>query len=158
MASGKSTVGAILARRLDLPFVDTDERIEASFGMRIAQIFLEHGEASFRAAERALILRLASEEPSVIALGGGAFVDPLTRAGLSQRAHSIWLDPPFETMQARLAHSQERPLATSRTSEQLRALWLERRPSYAEADVRIEPSQMTPEQIVSSILEQLGRY
>lgn len=156
MASGKSTIGEALAKRLDLRFVDTDDEVESSCGMTIAEIFGTLGEPFFREEERAAILRVLDQQ-QVIAVGGGAFVDPLSRAELKASAHTIWLDPPFELIRARLGLSSQRPLAAMKTDEQLRELWAYRRSFYAQADVRIDVFDDDPTVTVGSILELLAR-
>jgi shikimate kinase len=157
MAAGKSRIGRLLAQRLRLPFVDTDHAIEESYRLTVADIFRERGEAEFREAERALIARLVSEEPKVIALGGGAFVNPRNRDALNSGAWTVWLDPPFDVILPRLRRSAERPLASSRSEDELRALWNERRQYYAQAQLRIETSDADPARIVDRIIQELGR-
>jgi shikimate kinase len=156
MGAGKSRIGRLLAGRLVLSFVDTDKLIEQSFGCSVADIFRERGEAAFREAERALISRLLGEEARVIALGGGAFVDERNRDALNERACTIWLDPPFELILPRLRASADRPLASSRSETELRALWAERRSHYAQAQVRIHTWDRSPARIADRILAALG--
>jgi shikimate kinase len=156
MAAGKSRIGRLLAQRLRLPFVDTDHAIEESYRLSVADIFRERGEAEFRDAERALITRLVHEDPKVIALGGGAFVDPRTRDVLNTGAWTIWLDPPFEVILPRLRRSTARPLASSKSEGELRGLWTERRPYYAQAQLRIETSDIDPARIVDQIIQELA--
>lgn len=156
MASGKSTVGMLLADRLAMPFIDTDVMIANGFGMPIAEVFEVNGEASFRSAERELILRLLTSEPRVIAAGGGAFIDPVTRATLAVRANTIWLDPPFETIKKRLEDCTDRPIAARSTDQQLRDLWSQRRVLYAEADLHITSRQDDAAATVDEIVEALG--
>jgi shikimate kinase len=156
MAAGKSRVGGLLAQRLNLPFVDTDSKIEEIYGVSVAQIFLERGEPEFRKAERKLILRLLqSGEPQVIAIGGGAFVDPHVRDALNRQARTVWLDAPFELVLKRLSRSTVRPLAADKAEPELRALWNERRSHYVEAQLRIETSDADPRRIVEQIIEEL---
>lgn len=155
MASGKSTVGELLADRLGVPFVDTDALIEEEFGTTIAEIFKERGEAAFRNAERELILDLLADGLRVIAAGGGAFIDPVTRTRLAQSAQTIWLDPPFEAIETRLAQSSGRPIATARNAQQLRELWMERRAFYASANLHIGGAHGDPALTVHEIVERL---
>src|SRR5258708_17654600 len=97
MAAGKSRIGRLLAQRLILPFVDTDTRIEEICGVPVTQLFLEQGEAEFRNAERELISRLLqSGEAQVVAVGGGAFVDPQTRDTLNRQAGTVCPSAPLE--------------------------------------------------------------
>ena len=155
MAAGKSKIGRRLADQLGMPFVDSDRQIEAASGMQVVQIFATKGEAEFRRAERAAIARLLEGEAKVIAVGGGAFVDPENRATLKEGSRTVWLDPPFEVLLSRLARSTTRPLATGRSEGELRALWEKRRVSYAEADVRIATSDEDPQRYVDEIIAQL---
>jgi shikimate kinase len=156
MAAGKSRIGRLLAQRLNLPFVDTDTRIEEICGVPLAQFFREQGEAEFRNAERELISRLLqSGEAQVIAIGGGAFVDPHIRDELNRQARTVWLDAPFELVLRRLSRSTIRPLAAGKSALELRALWNERRSHYAQAQVRIETSDADPRRIVEQIMREL---
>jgi shikimate kinase len=157
MGAGKSRIGRLLAQRLRLPFVDTDQAIEESYRLSVADIFRERGEAEFRGAERSLIGRLLNEDPKVIALGGGAFVDASNRETLNGGAWTVWLDPPFEIILPRLRRSAARPLASSRSEDELRALWNERRQYYAHAQLRIETSDADPARIVEQIIQELGQ-
>ena len=155
MAAGKSRIGRLLAERLRLPFVDTDAAIEESYRQSVSEIFRKHGEAEFREAEHALVARLMNEDPKVVALGGGAFVDARNRDALNGGGWTVWLDPPFEIISPRLKRSAARPLASSRSEADLRALWQERRQFYAQAHLRIETSDADPAQIVDRIIREL---
>jgi len=156
MAAGKSRIGRSVAERLGCPFIDTDEAVEASAGMTIASIFAKLGEAEFRRAERDAITQLVEGEAKVIAAGGGAVVDPDNRALLKARTLTIWLDPPFEVLRSRIRRSNARPMASQRSDEELRQLWEERRPSYADAHLRIVTSDEDHRHVVDRIVEQIG--
>src|SRR3954471_11054671 len=90
MGVGKSTVGRRLAKRLGLPFVDSDSEIEDASGYPAAEMFERYGERDFRDGERRLVARLVEDDVRIIATGGGAFVDPMTRKLLNERAITIW--------------------------------------------------------------------
>ena len=152
MATGKSKIGRKLAKRLDWPFVDTDRHIEQAMGRSIPDIFRERGEGAFREAERAAIASLLAGEAQVLAVGGGAFVDPDNRAALNRGALTVWLDVPFALILPRLARSRNRPLAANRSESELRALWDERRQYYAEAQVRIAVANEDADATVASII------
>lgn len=156
MASGKSTIGRRLAAKLELPFTDTDREIEQRFGSSIPEIFDRHGEAEFRRTEREIIIGLLSGSPKVISLGGGACQDEVTRAALAERTTTVWLDPPFEILLARLGRSDTRPLAAGRSPADLRKLWEERRDGYSAADFRLVTSEENSAVAVGHILELLG--
>ena len=154
MGSGKTRIGRQLARRLKLEFLDTDRVIEEAFRLSVAEIFERHGEQAFRACEREMIARHLIDQPRILSLGGGAFVDPETRALARANAITIWLDPPFELILERLARSSRRPLAAGKNPAELRRLWNERRAHYAEAQIRIitdDDAERSVRQIVDSL-------
>jgi len=161
MGVGKSTVGRRLARRLGLPFVDSDSAIEDAAGASAAEVFDRFGEADFRDGERRLVARLVEGERRVIATGGGAFVDPRTRELLKERALTIWLDAPLEVLAERTARRDTRPLLrTGDPKATLARLGEERRPAYAEADIHIRSGDgahgEVVEAIISALRERLG--
>ncbi|MGZ2410627.1 shikimate kinase [Sphingomonas sp. F9_3S_D5_B_2] len=157
MAAGKSKIGRALAQRLGLAFVDTDREVEERFGMSISDIFETTGESEFRAAERDVISRLLEDGPRVIAIGGGAFVDPENRTRLNAAAVTVWLDPPFDILLARLQRSAARPLASGRSESELHDLWHQRQASYIEAHLRIRTSDDPAQQFVEKIVRELER-
>ena len=157
MGAGKTTVGRRLARRLDLPFADCDQEIEAAAGLRIAEIFDRFGEAHFRDGERRVIARLIDGAPRVIATGGGAFMNPETRALILARATAIWLDSDIDTLAERVARRDDRPLLRGRDARQvLTELAHVRNPVYALAPIHVR-SQTSPHQsTVDNILSMLA--
>ena len=110
MGAGKSTVGKRLAKRLGLPFVDSDSAIEDAAGYSAAEVFERFGEKDFRDGERRLVARLIDGTVGVIATGGGAFVDPRTRELLNKRAITVWLDAPVNILRERTSRRNTRPL------------------------------------------------
>jgi shikimate kinase len=144
MGAGKTTVGRRLAARLRLPFVDADAEIETASGMTIAEIFEKFGEAHFRDGERRVIARLIDGVPKVIATGGGAFIQPDTRALILARTLAVWLDADIATLVERVRRRNTRPLLAGRDPGQvLTELAAIRNPIYAQAPIRI-PSKTTP--------------
>src|SRR4051812_49834699 len=101
MGVGKSTVGRRLAKRLGLPFVDSDAEIEDASGYPAAEVFERYGERDFRDGERRLVARLIEGDVRVIATGGGAYVDPITRQLLNERAITVGLDAPVDILPER---------------------------------------------------------
>ncbi len=136
MGAGKSRIGRIVAQRLALPFVDTDEVISARHGA-IADLFAEHGEAGFRAIERGIVLAelgAAEQGARVVALGGGAVTIDEVRAALRRLPHVVWLDAPPRVLFAR-TRTSSRPLA--RDEARFAALYEARRPLYDEVSTQV---------------------
>jgi shikimate kinase len=158
MGAGKTSVGRRLAKALGAPFVDADEEIVAAAGMSIADIFETYGEPVFRDLERRVIARLLDGPPGVLALGGGAFVDPSTRARVKEKAVSIWLDADLDTLVERTSRKRAtRPLLKDGDLRAKLARLLEERAScYAQADHRVESGARPPEEIAAAILQLLG--
>jgi len=144
MASGKSTLGNLLANDRKLPFVDSDAYLEQKAGVTISEIFAQKGEPHFRSLERQVILDLQRElsSPHIISTGGGLpcrndHMDLLNQLGIT-----VFLDPPFETLLARLLLMRaDRPMLSGYSDQELRekmqALLDQRRPWYEQAQVRI---------------------
>ena len=156
MGVGKSTVGRRLAKRLGLPFVDSDSAIEEAAGASAADVFELYGEDDFRDGERRLVARLVEGERRVIATGGGAFVDPATRRLLKARAVTVWLDAPIEVLAERTGRRDTRPLLRDgNRAETLARLDRERRPNYAEADIHVRSGDGAHGDVVDAIVEAL---
>jgi shikimate kinase len=154
MASGKSTVGRLLAQRLGWSFFDIDEEIEAAEGTTIAEIFDTRGEAEFRRIETGIIgrhvRRIERGSPAVLALGGGAFAAQANRDLLRNNGVTVWLDCPFEVVERSVALAAHRPLA--RDPRQFASLYQARREVYAQADVRVPIESDDPAGVVEAIL------
>ena len=139
MGAGKSCVGRRLAESLGLPFVDSDEEIEKAAGCGVTDIFDVYGEPAFRDCERSVIARLLNDGPSIIATGGGAFIDQKTRETIKATSTSIWLRADPEVLYQRTKRSRTRPLlATEDPRAKLIALAELRYPVYAEADITVD--------------------
>ena len=140
MGSGKTTVARALADRVGWDFVDLDAEIEAAENATVAQIFELRGEPEFRRIETDMIRRITRMVerglPTVIALGGGSFVQPANAALLANHGISIWLDCPFEVIAQRVTDFEARPLA--RDPERFRKLYEERRDAYGRAHYRVD--------------------
>jgi shikimate kinase len=156
MGAGKSTVGRRLARRLAIPFADSDEEIEQAARRSVAEIFSGYGEAGFREVERRVIARLVGAGPQVIATGGGAFIDQETRALILERCIAIWLDAEVGTLAARVARRGHRPLLQGKDpATVLEGLAAVRNPVYAKAHLHIRSEPAPHERTVDRILEAL---
>ncbi len=156
MGAGKSSVGRRLAGRLGLPFRDADAEIERAAGCTIAELFARYGERAFREGERRVISRLLAEGPFVIATGGGAWMDPATRAAVRHNGVAIWLRARLPVLVRRVATRQTRPLlAGGDPAEILQALMAQRHPVYAEADLVVESGDDALDVTVTRVLEAL---
>jgi shikimate kinase len=154
MGSGKSTVGALLARRLGWSFVDVDDVIEAEAGATIAELFACHGEAPFRERERAAIARLAAGDALVLALGGGAIEHAATRALLITTPGTllVHLEVELATTLARCRGTEHaRPILADQAN--LASRYQRRLPLYRSAHLSIAVDALTPEQVADAILE-----
>jgi shikimate kinase len=157
MGAGKSSVGRRMAMRLGVPFVDADTEIEKAAGMTISDIFAVRGEAEFRAGEARVILRLLEGGPQVVATGGGAFLNPDTRAAIRAKGISIWLRAEFDVLMKRIRRRQDRPLLrTADPAATLRKLIEEREPVYALADLTVQSREVTHDKIVEEIVAALA--
>jgi shikimate kinase len=159
MGAGKSTVGRRLARRLGLPFVDADEEIERAADHSIPEIFDRFGEATFRDGERRVIARLIDGGPRVIATGGGAFMNPATRALILERCIAIWLDAEAGILAERVTRRDTRPLLRGKEPlAAIEALAAVRNPVYAEAHLRIRTEPVPHEEMVERIVAALAAW
>jgi len=159
MGVGKSTVGRRLAARLRLPFADSDEEIERAADCGIAEIFDRFGEAGFRDGERRVLRRLIGGEPKVIATGGGAFMDPETRALMLERCIAVWLDADVATLAGRVGRRGHRPLLAGKDPLALLTELTEiRGPVYAQAHLRVASDAGRHERTVERIVEALAGW
>ncbi|AGT08667.1 shikimate kinase [Paracoccus aminophilus] len=155
MGAGKTAVGTDLAKRLQVPFIDTDAEIERAATMSITEIFARDGEAFFRARESEVLSRMLSGRPSIISTGGGAFIQPQNRELIRGKGISIWLDCDLETLWHRVKLRPTRPLLlTADPKGTLERLLAERRPVYAEADLTVTAQRPdTVEQTSMRVIE-----
>jgi shikimate kinase len=157
MGAGKTRIGRRIAARLKLPFFDSDRVIEAAAGETIEEIFANRGERVFRDGERRVILRLLAEPVHVLATGGGAFMDPLTRAAIAERGVSVWLRADLDVLSARVARRNDRPLLKGGDPCAILAELIERRhPIYGEADLVVDSSNGSPEATATRVIAALA--
>ena len=157
MGAGKSKIGRRLAARLNLSFFDSDHEIEAAAGESIEEIFANWGERVFRDGERRVIARLLAQPVHVLATGGGAFMDPLTRQLIGQRGVSVWLRANLDVLVSRVSRRNNRPLLKSGDAGTILAQLIEQRhPVYAQADVIVDSGEGSPEATVSRAIAALA--
>ena len=159
MGVGKSSVGRRLANALGLAFRDAATEVEAAAGRSIPDIFSELGEAEFRKGERKVIARLLDEAPHVLATGGGAFMDPVTRELIKAKAVSVWLKTDLEVLARRVGRKDNRPLLVGKDPlDVLKAQAEARYPTYAQADITVETGDAAHHVSVDQILRALSAY
>jgi shikimate kinase len=162
MGAGKTTVGRRLANRLGRQFMDSDEEIERAAQMSIPEIFEQRGEPEFRAGEMRVISRLLKENNVVLATGGGAFVNPDTRALVKAEAVSVWLRADLDVLFERVSRRANRPLLkTADPKATLEKLIADRYPIYEEADVTVMsrdvPQDNVAADVVAAVLDHLRK-
>ena len=157
MGAGKSKVGRRLALRLGLPFSDSDPEIEAAAGETIEEIFANRGEQVFRDGERRVIARLLAQPVQVLATGGGAFMDPMTRSLIGRRGVSLWLRADLDTLVTRVLRRNDRPLLKRGDPRVILGELMQRRhPIYAEADLTVDSGAGSPEVTVNRLIAALA--
>jgi len=152
---GKTTVAEALARRLDLPVRDTDADVEASTGRRVADIFFEDGETTFRELEHAAVVTALAEHEGILAIGGGAVLDPRTQEAL--RGHTvIFLDVRIADAAKRIGLNRDRPLLLGNPRAQWTQMMDVRRPVYTQvATVRVDTAGLSADEVTEQVLAAL---
>lgn len=155
MGAGKTTVGRLLARRLDWPFVDLDARVEEAAGMTVRNLFASRGEVAFRALEHQALASTLELEDAVVATGGGTLTFAANRDLVRNRGLVVWLNPPFTAIRERIGAlgKGDRPLF--RDEQQALALYQDRLPAYRTADVTLDIGNGDQPQEVASRIELL---
>ena len=153
MGAGKTTVAAVLGRRLGWRTEDVDERIEARERRSVSAIFAKEGEAYFRQAEREVLHELLPERNVIIATGGGTFVDPDNRALMLSDGAVAWLDLPLSRVIERIPPDGRRPLAADPI--RMEQMYLRRRVAYTDAHVRLDATAPADE-VAERLLEWIG--
>ena len=156
MGAGKTSIGRRMAARLGLPFRDADSEIELAAGCSVPEIFRRYGEPDFRDGERRVIRRLLAGDPLVLATGGGAFMDPDTRATIRREGVSVWLRCRLPTLVRRVAGRSHRPLLAGGNPEDTLARLMElRHPTYAESDIVVDCGDEPPDHTTAKVLQAL---
>ncbi|MFY9554951.1 MAG: shikimate kinase [Blastocatellia bacterium] len=150
MGAGKTTVGRAVADLLGYDFIDLDQLIESQVGKSVQEIFMELGEPAFRRLEREAIQACGNLNRTVVALGGGAYVQEENRALLREAGKTIWLDCPLEVCLRRIEGDRSRPLLSGK--QKMSELLEQRRTSYRLADHAVQSGEATPEEIAREIV------
>jgi shikimate kinase len=158
MGAGKTSVGKQLAKRLNIPVVDTDQLIEQKIGKSINEIFAEEGEAAFRKYEREILKTLPLENV-IVTTGGGMVIQKENRDWMKKHGIVIYLHCEPEEILRRLASDETRPLLKQQNKqEQIKRLWIERLPYYQEANFLIHTTNKTLAEIVDDIVTMLKQH
>ncbi|HEX3946920.1 MAG TPA: shikimate kinase [Acidimicrobiales bacterium] len=158
MGAGKTTVGRLLADRLGCPYLDSDGEVEVATGRTVPELFAAEGEAAFRAAETEALQRAAAVEGQVVvAVAGGAVLDPGNRALLRRSGTVVWLRADPQTLARRVGDGAGRPLLDGDPAAALANLDGIRRPLYAElAEVVVDVDGLAPAEVAEQVLEALS--
>jgi shikimate kinase len=151
--AGKSVVGRELAGRLGVPFIDLDAEIERQDGRTVAEIFAADGEASFRALEADALVKAGTQDPSVVACGGGVVLEPANRITLRATGVAVYLDVPLEQLRLRVRPASDRPLI--REEGDIERLLEQREPLYREFAAHVVDGGGTPGEVAAAIEEEL---
>ena len=153
MGVGKSTIGKILAKKLQYNFADVDRLIEEKESLSINLIFKNKGESYFRKIENEITLLQLKKDNTVISLGGGSFLNNIVRKNTKKFSVSFWLDVPLNELIKRLKKSKQRPLLLEQNSDKIvKKIYFDRKKIYNSADYRINCRSLNSSEIVNKIL------
>jgi shikimate kinase len=151
MGSGKSSIGYLVSKKLNLKFTDIDNVIEEETGMKIFNIFEEKGESFFRTIEEKITLKILKTNTGVISLGGGAFINNKIRKEILSNHFSFWLNWDLEVLLKRIKNSKKRPLSFNSTDQEIKNLIKKRSITYSKAEFKINCNKLTKNEIVKKI-------
>ncbi len=153
MGSGKSSIGLLVAKKLKLNFIDTDNEIEKKLGTTISKVFEDKGEDYFRKIEEKITLKKLKLYPSVISLGGGAFINENIRKVVLKSHISFWLNWDNNILLTRIKNSKKRPLAINSSDNEIIDLIKKRSNIYAKALFEIKCDNLTKNEVVNKIIK-----
>ncbi len=152
MSSGKSTIGELLAKKLNFKFFDIDKIIENETKMKITEIFKIKGENFFRNLEEKTTIKLLNFSDVVISLGGGGFVNETIRKETNTKSKTFWLDWNLDTLISRIRKKNNRPVASALNNNELKNLIMKRSKYYSKAKYKINCQKLTRSEIIKKIL------
>ena len=153
MGSGKSSIGKLVSKKLDLPFIDIDSLIVENTKMSISEIFDKKGENYFRNLEEKITLRYLKKIKNVISLGGGGFINDKIRKEILTNHFSFWLNCDESILIKRIKGSKKRPLAFKLTEREIKKIIKNRSKIYANAQFKINCNKLTKTEIVKKIIK-----
>ncbi|MBT92035.1 MAG: shikimate kinase [Candidatus Pelagibacter bacterium] len=151
MGSGKSTIGHLLSKNLNIELNDVDEIIEKEEGCKISEIFEKKGEICFRKIEEKITLKLLGSNKKIISLGGGGFINDNIRSEVLSNHISFWLDWNNSTLINRIKRSKKRPITFNLTENQIKKIISERSKMYSMANFKINCEKFSKDEIVKKI-------
>jgi len=153
MGSGKSSIGNLVSKKLNLKFIDIDNLIEDETGLNILKIFKERGENFFRNLEEKITLRVLKTYGNVVSLGGGSFINKKIKKEILTNHLSFWLNWDESILLKRIRKSKKRPLVLKLTDQEIRQLIIKRSKIYSEAKFKINCNKLTKTEIVKKIIK-----
>ena len=153
MGSGKSSIGSLVSKKLNLKFVDIDHIIENEAGINIYNIFKEKGEDYFRQLEEKTTLKVLKKNNIVVSLGGGAFINEKIRSEVLTNHFSFWLNWNTEILLKRIRNSKKRPIAVNSTDQEITDLLKKRYKIYSKADFKIDCNKLTKSEITKKVIK-----
>ena len=153
MGSGKSSIGTLVSKKLNLPFIDIDNLIVESAGMSVSAIFEKKGENYFRKLEEVITLKCLKKIKNVISLGGGGFINVKIRKEILANHFSFWLNWDESILIRRIKDSKKRPLVFKSTDQEIRSIIKNRSKIYKNAQFKINCNKLTKSEIVKKIIK-----
>jgi shikimate kinase len=153
MGSGKSSIGAVVSKKLNYPFIDIDNLIEEYAGMTISKIFEINGENYFRNLEEKITIKSLKHKKVVVSLGGGGFVNDKIRRDVLNNHFSFWLNWDDIVLIKRIKGSRKRPLASKSTEQDIKTIINKRKKVYSKANFKINCNKLTKSEIVKTIIK-----
>ena len=153
MGSGKSSIGSLVSKKLNIDFIDVDDEIEKQTGLKISKIFENEGEKYFREIEEITTLKLLKKSKTVISLGGGAFLNNKIKKEILDNHISFWLNWDIKTLVNRIKDSKKRPLAQKSSKSEIVELIKKRSIIYSKAMYKINCENLTKNEIVKNVIK-----
>ena len=158
MASGKSSIGKVLSKSMNIPFLDIDKEIEFHERRSIKSIFENSGERYFRKLESKIIIEnLGAKKTTVIALGGGAFLNAAVRKNVNEKSISVWLDVNIETIITRVKKNQKRPLIEKKSDEEVKKIYEKRLKYYEMSKIHIDCNKKNKTKCAEELISKLKK-
>ena len=153
MGSGKSSIGTMVSKKLNIPFIDIDDLIEERVGMTVSEIFELNGEDYFRNLEEKITIKSLKQKNVVVSLGGGGFINDKIRKEILKNHFSFWLNWDDLILIKRIKGSKKRPLASKSTEQEIKAIINKRKKIYSKANFKINCDKLTKSEIVKTIIK-----